>query len=52
MIAEFAAAIADGRAPVVSGEDGLFALEVTLAAYESAGTGRPVGLGEARGGVE
>lgn len=36
MIAEFVGAIREGREPAVTGEDGLFALEVVLAAYRSA----------------
>jgi predicted dehydrogenase len=44
MINEFVSAIRENRQPAVSGEDGLFALEVVLAAYESAQTGQPVGL--------
>jgi predicted dehydrogenase len=44
MIEEFVTAIRDGRAPAVTGEDGEFALAVTLAAYESAATGQAVYL--------
>ncbi len=44
MIAEFVAAIREGRETAVTGEDGLFALEVVLAAYESAETNQPVRL--------
>ncbi|MCA9931547.1 MAG: hypothetical protein KC419_23840, partial [Anaerolineales bacterium] len=44
MIAEFVAAIREGRETAVTGEDGLFALEVVLAAYESAALGDPIGL--------
>jgi UDP-N-acetyl-2-amino-2-deoxyglucuronate dehydrogenase len=40
--ADLLAAIAAGRAPAVSGTDGIRALEVCLAAYRSAETGRPV----------
>ena len=32
---------ADEREPAVSGEDGLFALDMTLAAYASAASGQP-----------
>ncbi|MCA9925491.1 MAG: Gfo/Idh/MocA family oxidoreductase [Anaerolineales bacterium] len=44
MIAEFVAAIREGRETAVTGEDGLFALEVVLAAYESAALGDPISL--------
>jgi predicted dehydrogenase len=44
MVNEFAAAIREHRPPGVTGEDGLKALEVVLAAYRSAQTGRPVAL--------
>jgi predicted dehydrogenase len=44
MIEDFIAAIQDDRPPRVTGVDGLRALEVTLAAYESAATGQPVKL--------
>lgn len=44
MISEFAAAIRAGRPPRVSGTDGLRAVEVTAAAYESAAKGWPVRL--------
>jgi len=44
MIAEFVAAIREERPPRVTGIDGLRAVEVTRAAYESAATGRPVSL--------
>jgi predicted dehydrogenase len=44
MIAEFVAAIRDGREPAVTGLDGYRALEVTLAAYQSAASGEPVRL--------
>ena len=42
MVAEFVAAIRDGRQPRVTGMDGYRALEATLAAYESARRGQPV----------
>lgn len=45
MIEEFVVAIREERTPAVSGEDGLFALSVTLAAYESAATGKPMEIG-------
>jgi len=44
MIEEFVAAIRENRQPAVTGEDGLFALAVALAAYESAETNRPSSL--------
>jgi predicted dehydrogenase len=45
MVQEFAAAIREGRPAQVSGEDGYKALEIVLAAYESAATGQAVSLG-------
>jgi len=42
MIGEFAAAIAEGREARPNGEDGLAALRIVAAAYESAASGRPV----------
>jgi predicted dehydrogenase len=42
MLAEFIAAIREGRAPVPDGRDGLETLEVVLAAYRSSATGQPV----------
>jgi predicted dehydrogenase len=42
MVQEFAAAIRENRMPRVTGVDGLRAVEVTLAAYESDRTGQPV----------
>jgi predicted dehydrogenase len=44
MVAEFIAAMREGRQPGVTGVDGLRAVEVTLAAYESVRTGQPVKL--------
>ena len=44
MIAEFAAAVQEHRAPRVTGIDGLKAVEVTAAAYDSAAIGQPVSL--------
>jgi predicted dehydrogenase len=44
MIEEFVAAIRDQREPAVTSEDGYRALEIALAAYKSAETGKPVGL--------
>jgi len=46
MVAEFVAAIRDRREPLVSGEDGYKALEIALAAYQSAQTGQPVRLAD------
>ncbi|MCX7718652.1 MAG: Gfo/Idh/MocA family oxidoreductase [Candidatus Sumerlaeaceae bacterium] len=42
MLAEFVAAVREDRPPAVTGVDGLRALEVTLAAYESGRIGEPV----------
>jgi predicted dehydrogenase len=44
MLEEFMAAIREQRPPTVTGEDGYKALEVALAAYQSAEIGRPVRL--------
>ncbi len=44
MLADFVAAIRDDRPPRVSGLDGYRAVEVALAAYQSAATGQPVRL--------
>jgi predicted dehydrogenase len=44
MIGEFLAAIAEQRAPGVTGFDGYKAMEVALAAYRSAELGQPVTL--------
>lgn len=44
LIRDFVDSIRHGREPSISGEDGLKALEVALAAYESARTGQPVAL--------
>ncbi len=44
MIEEFVNAIRQQRPPAVSGKDGYKALEVALAAYQSAQTGQPVKL--------
>jgi len=44
MIAEFVSAIEQSRTPAVTGVDGYRALEVIVAAYESARTGRPIRL--------
>ena len=42
LIRDFVAAVDERRTPSVTGEDGLRALEVTLAAYRSAKSGRSV----------
>ena len=42
LIQDFVEMIREDRAPSITGEDGLRALEVALAAYESARTGQPV----------
>jgi predicted dehydrogenase len=44
LVADFISAVREGRAPAVSGEDGKRALEVALAAYQSAETGKAVPL--------
>jgi Oxidoreductase family, C-terminal alpha/beta domain len=44
---EFVAAIREDRPPLVSGLDGYRALQVVLAAYESAQSGQPVHLANA-----
>ncbi|MFP4409445.1 MAG: Gfo/Idh/MocA family protein [Spirochaetaceae bacterium] len=41
MVDEFVAAVAEGRAPFVTGEDGLRAVEVVDAAYRSVKSGKP-----------
>lgn len=46
MLAGFVEAVSAGAPPPVSGEDGYRALEVVVAAYESARSGRPVRLGK------
>ena len=45
MVGEFCYAIAEGRAPLMSAAEGLYDLEVVLAAYRSAETGEPVRVG-------
>ncbi|MBV9384115.1 MAG: hypothetical protein JO242_26050, partial [Streptosporangiaceae bacterium] len=47
-IADFLAAIDEGRAPAVTAEDGRNALEIVCAVYESAREGRTVVLPGAR----
>lgn len=44
LVTDFVAAVRDDRPPSITGEDGLRAMEVALAAYESARTKRPVVL--------
>ncbi len=44
MVRDFIECVRDGREPFITGEDGLRAMEVALAAYESARTGQPVTL--------
>jgi predicted dehydrogenase len=44
LIADFVEMVRTGRCPSISGEDGLKALEVALAAYHSAAIKRPVKL--------
>lgn len=45
LVADFVEALREGREPAVTGEDGLRALEVAVAAYESVRTGAPVEMG-------
>ena len=42
---EFASSVLEGREPPITGEDGLRALEVVVAAYEAAERGEPVAVG-------
>ncbi len=44
MVAEFVSAIRENRAPAVTGEDGVRAVEIVMAAYRSAETGQVVAL--------
>ena len=44
MVEEFVSAIKDQRQPLVTGEDGYRALEITLAAYQSAASNTPYQL--------
>jgi predicted dehydrogenase len=48
MVAGFVDAILDGRPVPISGEDGLRALEVVVAAYRSAEVGGPVAISDVR----
>ncbi|MGQ0603832.1 MAG: Gfo/Idh/MocA family protein [Anaerolineales bacterium] len=45
MLSEFVAALREDRAPRVTGMDGYRAVEIALAAYQSADSGQPVKLG-------
>jgi UDP-N-acetyl-2-amino-2-deoxyglucuronate dehydrogenase len=47
---DFLAAVEAGRDPSVTGEDGLRALEICLAVYRSAASGRPIAIDELRQG--
>lgn len=51
-IADMVAAIQEDREPLVNGEEGRKPLEIVLAVYESARTGRPVRLGREKAPVE
>lgn len=44
MLGEFISAIGEGRTPSINGVDGLRAVEIVAAAYESAASGQPVRL--------
>lgn len=44
LVADFIGCLREDRAPSITGEDGLRAMQVALAAYESARTGQPVAL--------
>lgn len=44
MLAEFVAALEQGRAPAISGWDGYKAVEIVAAAYQSVASGQPVAL--------
>jgi predicted dehydrogenase len=46
MIDDFIRSVRDGRPPVCTGEDGLAALRVALAAYDSSRRGAPVAISE------
>ena len=46
LINDFVSMIREGREPSITGQDGLKALEVALAAYESARTGKPISIPE------
>jgi predicted dehydrogenase len=42
LMRDFVEMIAEGRAPSITGQDGLRALQVALAAYQSAAAGMPI----------
>jgi predicted dehydrogenase len=44
MVEEFVAAVREDRPPAITGEDGLRAVEIVVAAYQSAATGQAVAL--------
>jgi predicted dehydrogenase len=44
LVNEFVCAVEENRQPVITGADGRAALEITIAAYRSAETGKPVAL--------
>lgn len=44
LIEDFVNSLANGKEPLISGEDGLKAMEVALAAYQSIGSHKPVAL--------
>jgi predicted dehydrogenase len=44
LMRDFVAMIVDGRAPSITGQDGLRALQVALAAYQSASAGAPISI--------
>jgi predicted dehydrogenase len=46
LISDFVEMIRTERAPTITGEDGLAALAVALAAYESAAHHHPIGLAQ------
>ncbi len=48
LVADFLSAVRDNRPPTITGTDGLRAVEVTLAAYRSARTHKPVRIGSSR----
>jgi predicted dehydrogenase len=48
LVKDFIQAVREGKEPKASGLDGLKALEVALAAYESEARGMPVELGSCR----
>jgi predicted dehydrogenase len=44
LLDEFIKAVEEDREPAITGADGRAALEITIAAYRSAETGKPVSL--------